>query len=102
MCFVLLAGIMAFRSDNPKGDTIIIRATQDMSEKDSRICVFKGNLQIEKSPLGKWQDNEEDKNYDKIISAVRKYCDTGYEVTSAFETADGSKTLYSTFVLTKK
>jgi hypothetical protein len=100
-CLLLFSGITAFRSEN-KTDTIIIRATQDLSEKDSRICVFKGNGLIDRQPLGKKQDKEEDGNYDKITSTVKKYCDNGYEVTNAFEIASGSNTIYSTFVLTKK
>jgi hypothetical protein len=99
---IILTIITAFRSDSSSGDTIIIRATQDMTEKDSRICVFKGNGQIERLPIGKKQDKEEDNNYDKITSTVRKYCASGYEVTTAFETPSGSNTIYSTFVLTKK
>jgi len=101
LCLVLSAGIMSSRGGSAAKDIIIIRATQDMLEKDSRICVFRGNAQIEKLQLGKWQRNEEDNNYDKITTAIKKYGQMGYEVTNAFEVADGSKTLLSTFILEK-
>jgi len=102
VCRALLTGTMAFRGESSTNDIIIIRATQDMTEKESRICVFRGNAQMEKTQLGKSQRNEEDNNYDKITTAIKKYGQMGYEVTNAFEVADGSKTLLSTFVLTKK
>jgi hypothetical protein len=104
VCIILFMGIMAFNTQDSKLDTIMIRSTQIAvgGGNKSFIRVYKGNGEIERIQLEKWKLDEEEKNYDKIISAVRKYEEMGYQTISSSEVMFGVNGFVNTFILTKK
>ena len=101
---ILLTGIFAFSPQDKKTETIMIRATQlaTLGKNKSMMRVYKGKIEIEKITIEKWDIENDELNYDNIISTVQKYEQMGYEIVSHSESAYGTYGFVNTFILTKK
>lgn len=96
--------IFAFTPHNNESDTIMIRSTQVImgGSNKSFIRIYSGNQQIERIDLDKWRWDEEEKNFDLIISTVKDYESKGYEIISHTEIMLGTNGFINTFLMSKK
>lgn len=104
LVIVLLLFCLSFRPVDNQTDSIMIRSTQIAfgGKNKSFIRVYKGDNQIEKIQIDKWEWDEEEKNYDKILTTVKTYEKQGYQIISHSEVMFGTNGFVNTFILTKK
>lgn len=101
---IILLSVMAFKPEDKKPETIMIRATQmgTTGKNKSLLRVYKGKMEIEKIPIEKMDFENDELNYDKIIDTVHKYEQMGYEVVSHSEGSANTYAYVNTFIMTKK
>ncbi len=102
---LILLSIVAFKPEDKKSETIMIRATQiytPLGKNKSMLRIYKGKMEIEKTPLERADIENDELNFDKILSTVQTYQQAGYEIISHSETSYSNFGLINTFIMTKK
>jgi len=104
LCALTLIICFAFAPETNSAESILIRSTQIAfgGKNKSFIRIYKGDTQIEKIQIDKWEWDEEEINYDKIITVVRSYEKQGYQIISHSEVMFGTNGFVNSFILTKK
>lgn len=102
--FLLAFGLVAFTPKPAEEEkTLMIRATQIALGGANRsfIRVYRGGGEIEKIQLQKWSLDNEETNYDLILTTVQKYEQEGYRLQTSSEVMYGTNGFVNTFLLTK-